>query len=111
MALGHGFSPLYVLFLVVSGCTLLYVYVKSGSLITSTFVHAAVNLSTGQIMDGKSSISLLSYQSDLSIIHLGVVMVFTSLLIIALTKIFYKKTAIQIGGRTKEIEIKNIKTV
>ena len=85
----HSFNPLYVLFLVVNSCTLLYVYIKIGSLIPTTFAHFILNYATNHLI-GNSEIAILKYSFEPSMVHLIVITILYNILMIVLTNVFYR---------------------
>lgn len=86
-----GLNPLYILFLLMTSCSLLYVYLRSGGkLLPVTFAHLAQNLVVNHLI-GNSDIAILRFDEEPSILHLLVMFVLYNVVIIGLAAMVYKK--------------------
>lgn len=86
-----GLNPLYILFLLITSCSLLYVYLRcGGKLLPVTFAHMAQNLAINHLI-GNSDIAILRFETEPSMIHLMILFVLYNGLIIGLSTVVYKK--------------------
>ncbi|WP_423799866.1 CPBP family intramembrane glutamic endopeptidase [Neobacillus sp. SAB-20_R2A] len=86
-----GFDPIYILFLLTTSCSLLYVYLRSGrKLMPVTFAHMAQNLTINHLI-GPSDIAILQFTTEPSIIHLIALFILYNALIIGLSTMIYRK--------------------
>ncbi|WP_251551185.1 CPBP family intramembrane glutamic endopeptidase [Neobacillus muris] len=84
-----GYDLLSNIILMGMSCVFLTIYLKSGSLLPSTFTHFIFNFTNTHLI-GNSDIAILKYSGDLGIYNLISIIAF-SLCMIILTKIFYRK--------------------
>ncbi|WP_042461273.1 CPBP family intramembrane glutamic endopeptidase [Neobacillus dielmonensis] len=86
-----GFDPGYLIFLIITGCCLMYVYLRTGGkIIPVTIAHMAQNLASGQII-GNTDLSILHFESELNVIHFMILTILYNLLIMVLSTVIYKK--------------------
>ncbi|KIL37333.1 hypothetical protein SD71_01205 [Cohnella kolymensis] len=84
-----GMSPVYSFFLVIGAVTLLYVYLKSGSLLTATLVHAVYNLTTTHLI-GKSEIAIVQLHQDPELQYVFIADLLVYIVLFLLTTVFYR---------------------
>jgi membrane protease YdiL (CAAX protease family) len=89
-----GMSPVYSLFLVIGAVTLLYVYLKSGSVLTVTIVHALYNLTTTHLI-GKSDIAIVQLHQDPELQYLFIADLLVYTVLFLLTAVFYRNNRIR----------------
>lgn len=86
-----GLNPLYILILLITSCSLLYVYLRSGGkILPVTFAHMAQNLTISHLT-GESDIAILRFDSEPSMIHFMVIFILYNVLIVGLSTMIYKK--------------------
>ncbi|WP_338449768.1 type II CAAX endopeptidase family protein [Niallia oryzisoli] len=85
-----GLDPVSIVVLMVMSCVLLYVYLKSGSLLPGIFAHLIYNFATSHLV-GNSEIALLKYNGDLGLFQLIIIVLYI-LITLFLTNVFYRQT-------------------
>ncbi|WP_075980720.1 CPBP family intramembrane glutamic endopeptidase [Bacillus massilinigeriensis] len=104
------FNPFYLLFLLVTSCSLLYVYLRTGGkLLPVTFAHMIQNLTINHLV-GSSDLAILHFETEPSQVHLLALTILYNLLIITLATVMYRKsegmqqnTNIHVHGNSKII--------